>query len=177
MRANAELAHVQAGWQAIEKTYQTVVENRRLALEAEDHLVALQRYTTNRFLWGTTLNQLQHLLAGTEGISITRLRGEETFSVTAEVKPKGGQGTTKPATSTEKVVLTLDARDASANPGDQVTKLKAFLASPSLPGTPFSGTSNHVSLLNISAPQTEKDSAVTYVTFSLQSTYPEKTRQ
>ncbi|HAM73932.1 MAG TPA: hypothetical protein DCM86_20065 [Verrucomicrobiales bacterium] len=177
MRAGSELARVQGKWHDIEKTYKAAVENRRLAAEADDHLVALQRYTTNRFLWGTCLNELQHLLAGTEGINVVRVRGEQNFNVTPEVKPKPGQGAPKPATSTEKTVLTIEARDYSSQPGDQVTKLKGFLALHAIPGAPSAGVSNQVSLLNISAPQTDKDGSASYVTFSLQSTYPEKTRQ
>ncbi len=179
MRVNSEFSSVESRWQAIEPAYKAVVENRRQALEAEDRLASLQRLTTNRFLWGSTLNELQHLLTGTEGITIQRIHGDQTFTQQAEVKPKAGTtGGGKPATATEKIVLTIDARDASSQPGDQVTKLKASLATPLIPGQTNSSTTNVVALLNISAPQGEKDGkdGGTYVNFTLQSTYPERTR-
>ncbi len=189
MRVNSEFASLKSKWGVMENDHKATVENRRRALEAEDHLVLLQRYTTNRFLWGNTLNQMQHLLDGTDGISITRMRGEQTFLQQAEVKEKPGAAGAaalpgKPATATERAVLVIDARDGSAAPGDQVAKLKAFLASPQGTGSTNASVGiNQVALLSISAPQTEKSEkdgpgaiANPYVTLTLQATYPEKTR-
>lgn len=193
MRVNSEFAGLKAKWDALEREHKSTLESRRRAIEAEDHLVLLQRYTTNRFLWGSTLNQMQHLLDGTDGISITRLRGEQSFLQVAEVRVKPGatgsaaQVKSSPASATERTVLVVDARDGSSTPGDQVAKLKAFLASPQSPGFTNAATAtNLVALLSISAPQTEKNekdaagaggSPNPYVTLTLQSTYPEKTRQ
>lgn len=187
VRANSEFSNLQAEWTAMEKDYKKVVDNRRVSLETEQKLAALQALTTNRFLWGSLLNELQFVLAGTEGIHITRLRGEQSFQLQAEVKAKPAKDKEKetparPASSIERIVLTIDAKDASAQPGDQVTKLKATLATPTLPGaTNAPSTTNQVALLNISAPQSDKDSSGTmsapYVTFTIQSTYPERIRQ
>ncbi|MBI1842859.1 MAG: hypothetical protein HYR88_18625 [Verrucomicrobia bacterium] len=178
IRSNAEYSGIQGHAQAIEKMHKQVLENKRLAAEAEDHLIALQRLTTNRFLWGNALQGLQHLLADTEGISITRVRGEQVFSQQAESKAKSPkEGVARPATATERIVITVDARDASTQPGDQVAKLKASLATPLVPkGAP--AITNQVALLNISAPQTDKEgSGASFVTFTLQSTYAERVRQ
>lgn len=186
VRANSEFSNLQSQWTAMEKDYKKVVDNRRISLEAEQKLAALQSLTTNRFLWGNLLNELQFVLAGTEGTHITRLRGEQSFQLQAEAKAKPAKDKeketpAKPATSTERIVLTIDAKDASAQPGDQVTKLKSTLATPMLPGTSAPSTTNQVALLNISAPQSDKDSSGTisppYVTFTIQSTYPERIRQ
>lgn len=184
VRANSEFSGLQSRWNGMEKEYKKVVENRRLVLETEERLGSLQSLTTNRFLWGNLLNEMQFVLTGTEGIQITRLRGEQTFQTQAEVKPKPGkekETPAKPASTVEKIVLTIDARDASAQPGDQVAKLKATLATPQTPGANPSTITNQVALLNISAPQTDtKDASGNsqpYVTFTLQSTYPERTRQ
>ncbi|MBL9169273.1 MAG: hypothetical protein JNN07_16150 [Verrucomicrobiales bacterium] len=186
VRANSEFSDLQSQWTSMEKDYKKVVDNRRVSLEMEQKLSALQSLTTNRFLWGNVLNELQFVLAGTEGIHITRLRGEQSFQLQAEVKAKPAKEKDKevagrPATSTERIVVTIDAKDGSAQPGDQVAKLKATLATPIVPGASAPSTTNQVALLNISAPQSDKDSAgnITppYVTFTIQSTYPERTRQ
>lgn len=206
VRANAEFASVKAKWDGIEKSYQTVIDNRRQAIDAEEKLAALQRLSTNRFLWGTALHQLQHLLNGTEGITLTRIRGEQTFIQQADAKGRGPDGKAAPSpaapgapgkekeaakgpSAIERIVMTLDARDASAAPGDQVAKLKTFLSTPVLPGDTRPRFTNQVALLNISAPQTTKDANAngtnaapagpgsTFVTFTLQSSYPERTRQ
>ncbi|MBM3848325.1 MAG: hypothetical protein FJ405_18815, partial [Verrucomicrobia bacterium] len=53
IRTNSELGSIQSRWQAIEVAYKKAVDNRRMAIDAESKLVALQRFTTNRFLWGS----------------------------------------------------------------------------------------------------------------------------
>lgn len=178
MRSNAEFSGIQGRVQAIDKVYKQVLENKKSVLETEERLIALQRLTTNRFLWGSALHSLQHLLADTEGISITRVRGEQIFLQQAESKPKTPkEGTAKPATSVERIMITVDARDASTQPGDQVAKLKASLGTPIVPKG-VEATTNQVALLNISAPQTDKEgSGGSFVTFTLQSTYPDRARQ
>ena len=183
IRVNSEFTNLKSQWTGMEKDYMKVVDSRRLALEAEQKLSSLQSLTTNRFLWGSLLNELQFVLAGTEGIHFTRLRGDQSFQLQAEVKAKPGkekETPNRPAASTERIVLTIDARDASAQPGDQVTKLKATLATPMIPGASIPSTTNQVALLNISAPQSDKDtsggSSQPYVTFTIQSTYPERIR-
>lgn len=182
MRSNAEFQNVQGTWQSKEAAYKVVVDSRKTADLADERLAALQRITTNRFLWGSTLNELQHLLAGTKGITVTRLRGDQTFTSQAEFKPKTPKdGVARPATITERIQLTIDARDSSAQLGDQVALLKASLASPQIPGTPAPRYTNQVALLNISAPQSaEKDGkavGAAFVTFTLQSTYADRVRQ
>jgi hypothetical protein len=151
VRANSEFSNLQSQWTAMEKDYKKVVENRRLVAEIETKLSALQTLTTNRFLWGGLLNELQFVLAGTEGIHITRLRGEQSFNLQAEVKAKPGkekENPGRPASSTERIVLTIDAKDASAQPGDQVTKLKTTLATSMILGTNAPTTTNQVALLS-----------------------------
>jgi hypothetical protein len=184
MRSNAEFSGVQGRWQSIESAYKTVVEHRQQLLETQAKLASLQQLTTNRFLWGSTLNDLQHVLAKTEGsVTITRIRGDQTFSQQADVKPKSPKETAARAPAVvEKIQLTVDARDWSAQPGDQVPRLKAALATPQQVGTNAPLFTNQVALLSISAPQNDKgEREVTagngFVTFTLQSTYPERVRQ
>lgn len=178
VRSNAEFSSLQGNVQSIDKTYKLVLENTKLISESEDRLIALQRLTTNRFLWGSAMNGFQHLLAGTEGITITRIRGEQSYSQQPEFKPKNPkEGPSRPATSTEKVMITMDVKDMSSNPGDQVAKLKTSFAAPTIPGSTAPIVTNQVALLNISAPQTDKETTGRpFVTFTLQSVYPERVR-
>lgn len=179
VRSNAEFSNLQGNVQSLDKTYKLVLENKKLISESEDRLIALQRLTTNRFLWGSTMNGLQHLLTGTEGITITRIRGEQSYTQQPEFKPKNPkEGPAKPATATEKIILTVDVKDMSSNPGDQVAKLKSSFAAPSIPGSAAQNVTNQVALLNISAPQTDKETTGRpFVTFTLQSVYPDRVRQ
>ena len=178
IRSNAEFNNIQGNVQSLDKTYKLVLEHKNLISETEDRLLALQRFTTNRFLWGSTLNGLQHLLAGTEGITITRIRGEQTYLQQPEFKPKTPkEGPAKPATATEKVVITMDVKDMSSQPGDQVAKLKSSFSAPVVPGSPPATATNQVALLTISAPLTDKEgTGRPFVTFTLQSIYPDRVR-
>ena len=184
MRSNAEFSGVQGRWQSIEVAYKSVVEHRQQLLDIQSKLVALQQLTTNRFLWGSALDDLQHILAKTEGnVTVTRLRGDQTFSQQVEFKPKTPkEGVARAAAIVEKIQLTVDARDWSAQAGDLVPRLKVALATPRQVGTNAPTFTNQVALLSISAPQNERgEKEVTagnaFVTFTLQSTYPERVRQ
>ena len=114
MRSNAEFSGIQGRVQAIDKVYKQVLENKKSVLETEERLIALQRLTTNRFLWGSALHSLQHLLADTEGISITRVRGEQIFLQQAESKPK----TPKEGTARRQRVGRPHRRQARPQGGD-----------------------------------------------------------
>ena len=77
------------------------------------------------------------------------------------------------STITEKTVVWLDARDSSANPGDQVNKFKEAVADQSY----FRATlkTNGVQLFNLSAPQAGFDGKPC-VLFTLKCNFPEYTR-
>ena len=70
-----------------------------------------------------------------------------------------------PAATTEKIVVSLDARDISASPGDQVNKFKEALASQPYFKDILSKT-NGVQLTSLSPPQNGPDGKP-YVLFTL----------
>jgi hypothetical protein len=83
----------------------------RLA-EANGTLAALQTHYTNRLVFGSALNALQ--LAAMDDIQLTRLTLQETVVNTAEKKGISEKNRTvprQPAFSTEKVSLTLQAKN------------------------------------------------------------------
>src|SRR5260370_8591912 len=79
MAAKGELNSLESKWQAIEKNYQKVVDNHRKELDAEEKLAALQQYTTNRLLWGTTLNAFQQTLMGVDQVQLLRLKTTQNY--------------------------------------------------------------------------------------------------
>jgi hypothetical protein len=152
---------------------QVLVDKQKLA-DVQDKLAALHRLAAERFLQSTMLDTLMH--ATVDGIQITKLRTEQSFTDVAAVEPKGHEKTGNPASATEHVKLVLDAKDSSANPGDeQISKFKETLAH-----TPYfvkeQISINNILLKNLSTPQLDTDSGKPFVLFSLECLYPDKTR-
>src|ERR1700722_17732435 len=132
MIARSDLTQVQTAIASHTTEYQQVQNSQNKIAEAQRKLDALQRLTDTRFLQGNLLNALQQ--ATTPGVQLVRIRLDQSYfnvpgtaSVTNEDRVIPG----RPTTTTEKIVLSLDARDSSTNPGDQVNKFKDTVASQS----------------------------------------------
>jgi hypothetical protein len=174
MIARGELGRVGAQISTRTNEYRVVLANQERLLEMNQKLVALQQLATNRFLKGTLLDALQH--ATIDDVQLVRLRTDETYFYNEEIKPKTNSNDRlipgKPASVTEKVVVTLEAKDSSAGPGDLVDKFKQALGDSAYFQTVL-GKTSQVRLANLSPPQLgDKPS----VLFSLECRYPEKTR-
>ena len=128
-----------------------------------------------RFLQGSLLNALQH--ATVDGVQLTRLHVDQACFLTegTDSQTNGDRVIVgHPATVRAKTIAHLDARDFSANPGDQVNKFKSVIAKESYFQAMLDKT-NGVQLANPpSAPQT--DAGKSYVTFTLDCYYPEVSR-
>jgi hypothetical protein len=155
--------------------YQHVRSDLIKIATAQKKLGDLQKLQASRFLQGNLLDTLQH--ATVEGVKLARLREDQTYALTPEVRPQTIDDRVvlgRPATVKEKIVVHLDARDYSANPGDQVNKFKEAVARQSYFQTMLDKT-NAVQLASSpSAPQS--DGTKMFVTFTLDCRYPEVTR-
>jgi hypothetical protein len=173
MIAKGDLNHLTAQISTRTNEYQLVLANQQKLSDMNKKLVALQELATNRFLKGNLLDALQH--ATIDDVQLMRLRTEEAFVYNEEIKPKTNSNDRiipgKPASVTEKVVVTLDAKDSSAD-GDQMNKLQQLIGlSPYFQSV--LGKTNQVRLGNLSPPQVGEKP---FVLFSLECRYPEKTR-
>ena len=155
-----------------EKEHKSILESRQRLIEGRQRLSALQQLTTNRFLVGSLLNSLQKTTL--DDVQLVRLKVDQTYDVTPEVKPRGGRGTAKPATSVEKVVITLTARYSSPTPGEGVSRYQTLLSEePYL--SSLLGRTNGFRLLSISPWQSGMDGSP-FVLMTLEGKLPEKTR-
>ncbi len=176
--AKSELGRLDAKWKTIEKNYQGAVNAQKASLDVDQRLGALHQMTTNRFLWGNVLNAFQQTLANIEGVQVVKLRTEQTYLI-GEGTAARTNGTTvipgKPPTSTERVSMTIEAMDVSAQPGRRVNQFRESIAA-----VPFFkevlNKTNGVMLLSRSAPQNSANGTHSFVMFSLKATFPEKTR-
>jgi hypothetical protein len=161
----------------ITNEYAVVVQDRARWEQFELHQRGLDILASERFLYGTFLNSLQ--AAYVEGVQMIHIRTDHDYAFTDEVRSKPTPGNpakvTKPAVSTESVSIVLEARDISANPGEQVTRYKEKLSELEYIVT-LLGTNNQMRLVNRSPPQLQPDTSRLGVQFTLESRVPDKIR-
>lgn len=173
--AEKDLSQVEAGIQSHTNAFQLVQASQKKINRANEKLAALQKLNGSRFLQGNLLNALQQ--ATVDGVQLIRLRVDQTYSATEATEPQtNGTHITAglPATVTEKIVVSLDARDFSSNPGDQVNKFKDAISRQPYFQAELSKT-NGVRLASLSPPQIGPDGRPS-VLFTLQCVYPDQTR-
>jgi len=175
MLAKKDLAQVQSGIQTRTNEYAKVLLNTRKIADAQNKLDALQKLSAARFLQGSLLNALQQTTV--PGVQLTRLRVDQTYFYTEGTKSQTnrfGVVAGRPPVVTEKVLVSLDAKDSSANPGDQVNKFIDAVAKQSYFQTMLDKT-NGVRLASLSAPQTGPDGKP-FVLFTVECRYPDQNR-
>ena len=166
---------VQGTINAQTNAYQHVESERKKIGTIQAKLTALQKLRDARFLQGSLLDALQH--ATVDNVQLTRLRVDQAYFLTegTDTQTNGDRVVAgHPASVKEKIIAHLDARDFSANPGDQVNKFKEAIAKEAYFQAMLDKT-NGVQLANPpSAPQ--NDSGKLYVMFTLDCRFPEVTR-
>ena len=175
MVAHSNLSQIEGQIQSRTNAYQVVQANQKEIAKIKNDLSALQKLTSDRFLQGNLLNALQH--ATVPGVQLTKLRVDQTY--TAVDAPKSQKTSdagvpTRPASVTEKIVVTLDARDYSSSPGDEVNRFKDIISQEPYFQAALDKT-NAVRLTNLSPPQIGADGKPS-VLFTLQCTYPVRKR-
>jgi len=166
---------VQGTINAQTNAYQHVESERKKIGTIQAKLTALQKLRDARFLQGSLLDALQH--ATVDNVQLTRLRVDQAYFLTegTDTQTNGDRVIAgRPASVKERVIAHLDARDFSANPGDQVNKFKEAIAKEAYFQAMLDKT-NGVQLANPpSAPQ--NDSGKLYVMFTLDCRFPEVIR-
>jgi hypothetical protein len=139
-------------------------------------LTALQKLQATRFLQGNLLNALQH--ATVDGVQLTHLRVDQVYSLTegTDSQTNGDRLVIgRPSTVRERIIVHLDARDFSPNPGDQVNKFKDAIAKEPTYFARMLDKTNGVQLANPPS-AVQNDTSKPYVTFTLDCRYPEVIR-
>jgi hypothetical protein len=129
---------------------------------------------TNRFLEGSLLDALQH--ATVDDVQLTRLKIENDYAFVEETKQKTNSdglviSRAKPATSTERIKVTLEGKDSSD--GEQAIKYRGAIAE-----SPFFqallGRTNEVKMVSVNSQGGGE--AKKFALFTLECRFPEKTR-
>ena len=175
MLSKKEVSDRQTEIMARTNEFQHVLADQKKIAGAKDKLNALKKMTNSRFLEGNLLNALQQVTV--DGVRLMRLRVDQDYfpaAGTPSQTNKNGVILGRSGTVTEKIVVWLDARDSSANPGDQVNKMKDAVANQPYFRASLNKT-NGVQLVTLSAPQASPDGK-SYVLFTLECNFPEVSR-
>jgi len=175
--ARERLDSVETAINAKTNSYAHVIVDQRKASVIQSRLAALQKLHEARFLQGSLLNALQH--ATVDGVQLTQLRVDQAYFYTegTDAQTNGDRVIAgRPATVKERIILHLQARDSSANPGDRVNTFEQAIAKEPTYFQAMLDRTNAVQLASPpSAPQLDAASKP-YVMFTVDSRFPEVTR-
>jgi hypothetical protein len=173
--ANQRLTGVLTAIDAHNTEYTNVVANITQVDFAKYELDSLQKLQASRFLQGNLLNALQ--LATVDGVQLTRMRLEQSYFLTAGTPAQTNDNRLvlgRPGTGRERINLFLDARDFSANPGDQVNNFKQAIADQPYFKALLDKT-NSVELVGLPSLQTGPDGKA-FALFTVECHFRDKTR-
>jgi hypothetical protein len=173
--ARGEVNRLETQIRSLDSNYSAVMAEQKKLTDANSKLAALGSLASNRFLQAPLLNALQQTVL--DDVQLTRLRLDQEYDYTAATKGSTNKSVKvppKPARTTERITLTLEARDTAPNPGDQVARYKEKLAA-NVYFQELTGPTNELRLANLSTPQGGLGGKPA-VNFSLECRLTEKTR-
>lgn len=171
--ANTALAGHEASFKRIEAKAKETGDLIKKAGDVERNIHSLNRMATNRVLWSGCLNALQECTL--EQIQVTRIRAEQSYNVQAAVLSKE-RGKSKPASSTERIVLVIAARDYGRPEDESSIKFKDKIL-----GHPwfkqYLARENPISFKGFSNPTPDKDDpSRVFVSFTMECAFTEQVR-
>jgi len=157
--------------------HQVVLSNQARFDDITRKLGSLHELASSRFLNGNLLNALQQVAL--DDVQLMRVKVDQAYVTAEEVKPKTNSETGRitlglPATVKESVVVTLEARDSSPVPGDQINKFREALSTNAYFQAVLSKT--NAVRLSYRSPVTTVPNGRSYLLFTIECRYPDKTR-
>ncbi len=173
--ASERFTGVQMAINAKTNAYQRVVSDQKKIGLIQYKLSALQKLQAARFLQGNLLDALQH--ATVDNVQLTRLREEQSYFLTEGTDSITNGDTViagRPGIVKERIIVHLDARDFSPNPGDQVNNFRAAIAKQAY----FQAMLNKTNGVQLASPPSppQTDTGKPYVTFTLDCHFLEVSR-
>ncbi len=175
-RVKGELAKKEAEWSALEKPSKAVEDSDKGIKAQKAKMDSLSQLAANRFLWATPFDALQRCVV--DHIQVLRISAEQAYIVKAAVVPPKGNKDVKPqpASSTEKLSITIQAKD-TGNPNDQ--NYAKFIEA--MAGAPHFKDSlakrGGITLLDRGEPQPDlNDPGKSFSLFTIKCVYPDTLR-
>lgn len=189
MVISSRLEEKKTEWSRLEPANKELREASNGIREAMMKIESLDRLATNRFLWAPVLNALQYTMVE-DRVQLVRLNGAHSYVVmlppkedakkketsTGDRKAPVAKKKSKPSAATEKIVLTLDARDYGSQ-GEQ--NFNAFIDA--IGQSPFFKSkleAGGVKLAKLLPPTAEAGGAEkSFTAFTVECKFPEKERK
>lgn len=169
MLASRELGQAQFQIDAHKTEFGTAVTNNAKIANMRIKLSALDKMSDCRMLQGNLLNALQKV--NVDNVALTGVKVDQAYAVSGGNKVGGIPSKTF---VTEKIVVTLNARDSSSNPGDQVGKFMQAIGRQDYFHQMLDRT-NGVVLTDESSPQ-QDSVGKNYVSFTVECRFPDEKR-
>jgi len=171
---------LEGAWKKYETRFLELSNDQKAVKEMNQKIASLDRFTTNRFLWGSALNAFQQTIppALADKIQVLRLNGSHEYQFSEAVAPRKKGTVTepgKPAASRERITITIEARDFG-NPADQnYNKFKNSIVSVPFFKELLPSPSEDIRLKSVSPPVRDLLNKE-YVQFTLECKLPMVTR-
>jgi hypothetical protein len=167
--AGRDLHHIENQIGSRSNEFRLVVEGKKKLDEVDDKLLRLKQLAAYRMLNGTLLNALQQTTV--DDVQLTRINTQHSYTFVEGTKSRTNEDRViagRPSTVTEKVVLTLEAKDTGTDSGSQVNRFKAAITdSPYF--QPLLNRTNEVHMTKYEAQQVP-------VTFAIEIRFPDRMR-
>lgn len=174
MKTSSEKLRVESEWKAKTNAASVVQSNKALGDVAVARLASLNRLATNRYLWGSTLQALHTLPAGSS-IVLVRLNGAVGFVATNEQSRVGTKTLNTPG-AVESIVLTLAARDYGRPEDNNIARFQQTLATNGFFREHLAP--DGINMVQMGQPEVDPDEPTkSFVSFSLACRYIEKLRK
>ena len=173
MYGKSELGRLQTDLNSRTNDYRQILDNKRKLEDSNLKLQALNRLSTNRFLVGNLMNALQQ--AARPEVQLLHVRIDQSYQHKDEVKAVPVDNIPgHPESSTERIIVMIDARDSSQKPGAAITPYQqALIAQPYFQSS--FGKPVDINLKQFGMPQVDADGKVS-VSFTLECHIPDRTR-
>ncbi len=169
---NAMAGH-EASFQRIEKASKETGDQIKKAGDIERNIHSLNRMVTNRVLWSACMNALQE--CALNQIQVTRIRAEQSYNVQPAVLSKE-RGKSKPASSTEHIVLVIVARDYGRAEDEGSAKFKDRIKDHPW-FKQYLAKENPISFKGFSNPTPDKDDpSRVFVSFTMECAFADQVR-
>ena len=177
LSAKGEISVLEGRIDSGSKEYKQVLDNEQNLVNGRQKLMALHQLSTNRFLMGNLLEALQK--SSVENLQLTRMKIDQIYVVSEGTKTvtndSGAVIQGKPPSSTEKITLTLNARDSGPVPGESISTYQTALSHNPFLHSMMPSRTNDFRLTTSLTPQSDADGK-TFVSFTLEARLPDKTR-
>lgn len=120
LTTSSKLGQIKAEIAAHTNDFAIVKLNQKRIEDCQKRLESLDKLSHARFLQGRLLDALQQIYV--PNVAMIRVRVGQNFTIKEGATTKSGLH--GPSSITESTLLTIDAKDSSANPGDQVNRFK-----------------------------------------------------